>query len=124
MMSPARARRSGFIMKKNAFVPRAAAGLLGAAALAGAPSAHAATCTLPSSAPNPVYISGASVAQPLVQALAAAVAPLGISIIYTNPDSCLALQDLLWNQTSTEPSPVKTLLLSPTGSAGNCTYSL
>jgi hypothetical protein len=125
MVSAARGRRSGFIMKKNVFVPRVAAGLLGAVALAGASSAHAATpaCAAPSSAPNPVYISAASVAGPLVQALATAVAPLGISIIYTNPDSCLALEDLLLNQTSTEPAPVKTLLLGPNGASSACTLS-
>jgi len=105
---------------KNEFVPRAAAGLLGAAALAGAPSAHAATC----SASNPVFISGASVAQPIVQALAKAVAPLGISIIYTNPDSCLGLEDLLVNQTSTETGS-KTLIMGASGAGGNtaCTLS-
>jgi hypothetical protein len=106
-------------MRKNAFVPRGVAGLLGAAALAGAPSAHAAACNYP----NPVYISGASVAAPIIQALAKAVGPLGISIIYTNPDSCLAVEDLLLNQTSTETGS-KTVLVNPNGSTNTaCTLS-
>jgi hypothetical protein len=106
-------------MRKNAFVPRGVAGLLGAAALAGAPSAHAAACSYP----NPVFISGASVAAPIIQALATAVAPLGISIIYTNPDSCLGLEDLIVNQTSTETGS-KTVLVNPNSSTNTtCTLS-
>ena len=109
-------------MRKNVFVPRATAALLGAAALAGVSSARAAAVAC-SSYPNPVYVTGASVAKPLVQALAKAVAPLGVSIIYQNPDSCLGLQDLLLNQPSTETG-TSTVYLNPNGTSTTaCTLS-
>jgi len=108
-------------MRKNAIVPRVTAALLGAVSLASAPSAHAAAVAC-SSYPNPVYVTGASVAKPLVQALATAVEPLGVSIIYQNPDSCLGLQDLLLNQPSTEGG-ISTLYLNPNGTTTACTLS-
>src|SRR5580692_9358021 len=120
-MSPARGRRTGFIMRKNAFVLRAAATSLGVAALGIAPAARAAAPAC-SSYPNAVYVTGASVAKPLVQALATAVAPLNISIIYQNPDSCLGLQDLLLEQPSTETG-ISTLYLNPNATTTACTLS-
>src|SRR5580692_4782007 len=85
----------------------------------GWPRAAAPAC---SSYPNAVYVTGASVAKPLVQALATAVAPLNISIIYQNPDSCLGLQDLLLEQPSTETG-ISTLYLNPNGTTTACTLS-
>lgn len=108
-------------MRKKVLAPRAVAAALGVAALGVAPVARAAAQPC-SSYPNAVYVTGASVAKPLVQALATAVAPLNISIIYQNPDSCLGLQDLLTPQPSTE-SGISTLYLNPNGTTAACTLS-
>jgi hypothetical protein len=94
----------------------ALAAALGAVALVASPAARAAApaCSNTALFPNPVYVSGASVAKPLVQALAKVIAPLGVSIIYQNPDSCLGLADIVANQASTE-SGISTLYLAPDG---------
>ncbi len=105
-------------MRKNVSVPNAVAAALGAALLTTGTGLHAAT-PLCSSYPNPVYVTGASVAKPLVQALATAVAPLDVSIIYQNPDSCLGLADILANQPSTETG-ISTLYLNPNGTTTAC----
>ncbi len=74
---------------------------------------------------NPVYISGSSASQPVLQALANTLGT-GVSIIYQNPDSCLGVADFLAGMASTEtmPSAVATVYLNPTtGKAVTCTIT-
>jgi hypothetical protein len=103
------------VMRKKSRAAHIAATLVGAAVLAEPAVAQAVTPAC-SSFTNPVFISGAAVAKPLVQALAKALAASGstISIIYQNPDSCLGLNDLIQNQPSTE-SGISVLELGPNG---------
>jgi hypothetical protein len=64
---------------------------------------------------NPVFISGSSASQPVLQALANTIGT-SISIVYQNPDSCLGVADFLAGMASTEttPSAVATNYLNPT----------
>jgi hypothetical protein len=72
--------------------------------------------------PNPVYISGSSASQPVLQALADTIGT-SVSIIYQNPDSCLGVNDFLGGTASTE-SGVATVYLNPTsGKATTCTIN-
>src|SRR5258708_6684909 len=102
LQSP-RSGRLAFSMRTRMRIPLAygVAGLAGMAVLATAGQAAAAACD---ALTNPVYISGSSASQPILQALANALAAGGstISIIYQNPDSCLGVADLLAGTASTE----------------------
>jgi ABC-type phosphate transport system substrate-binding protein len=74
------------------------------------------------SLPNPVYISGSSASQPVLQALADTIGT-SVSIIYQNPDSCLGVNDFLGGTASTE-SGIATVYLNPTtGKATTCTIN-
>jgi hypothetical protein len=103
-------------MKKRSCQAHVVAALVGASV----PVSRAAFAAGPacSSYPNPVFISGAAVAKPLVQALAKVLAADGstISIIYQNPDSCLGLNDLIEGQASTE-SGISVLYLGASGTS-------
>jgi hypothetical protein len=104
---------------------RAAAGVAGLAVLAIAAQAKAQTdggTPACDSFTNPVYISGSSASQPVLQALANTLGT-GISIIYQNPDSCLGVADFLGGMPSTE-SGIATSHLDPTtGKAVTCTLN-
>ena len=120
-----RSGRLAFSMRtrRTISVARATAGVAAMAVLAIAARAEAQDAgTTPTcdSFTNPVYISGSSASQPVLQALANTLGT-GISIIYQNPDSCLGVNDFLTNQASTE-SGVATSYLNPTtGKATTCT---
>jgi ABC-type phosphate transport system substrate-binding protein len=68
---------------------------------------------------NPVFISGSSASQPVLQALAK-VLGTSVSIIYQNPDSCFGLNDAIVGQPSTEAG-IKTQYLDPVNGATACT---
>lgn len=106
-------------MRKRVPVALAAAGLAAAAVLGTPFSAHAQVTTpLCSSYANPVYISGSSASQPVLQALAVVLGS-GVSIIYQNPDSCLGLSDALTGIPSTEAG-IKTSYLDPVNGPVAC----
>ncbi len=104
-------------MRKRLCQAHGVAALVGVAAVA-VPKAAFAVTPACSSFPNPVFISGAAVSKPLVQALAKVLAGDGsnISIIYQNPDSCLGLNDLIEGQASTE-SGISVLYLGANGTS-------
>src|SRR5271155_332909 len=100
----------------NGRVACATGGLAAAAVLAVSARAEAAAC---STYPNPVFISGSSASQPVLQALAKVLGS-SVSIIYQNPDSCLGLNDALVGEASTEAG-IKTQYLDPVAGATACT---
>lgn len=96
----------------------AVAAISGGAVLATAGPALAASvdCTNAANIPNPVYVSGSSASQPLLQALAGAFGT-SLSIIYAKPTSCLGLSDV----TSPTTDSSTFYYLSPTaGTAVQC----
>jgi len=97
----------------------AAGAVLAASVPAAAQDAGTPAC---SSFTNPVYISGSSASKPVLQALATTLIADGVpvSIIYTSPDSCLGVQDMLEGQPSTE-SGVTPVYLGSAGATTNCT---
>jgi hypothetical protein len=106
-------------MSKQRSVAYATAGLAAVAILGISARAEAADC---SSYPNPVFVSGSSASQPVLQALAAVLGN-GVSIIYQNPDSCYGLNDAITSAPSTEAG-VATSFLDPTsGTAIACTLN-
>jgi ABC-type phosphate transport system substrate-binding protein len=116
-------------MRNNLTVAPLVAGLLAAGAVVAAPApaaAQEAGTTTPacSSLTNPVYISGSSASKPVLQALATTLAADGvpISIVYTSPDSCLGVNDLLMGQPSTE-SGVSPLYLEAGGATETCSVA-
>src|SRR5271155_1320940 len=102
----------------NGRVACATGGLAAAAVLAVSARAEAAAC---STYPNPVFISGSSASQPVLQALAG-VLQQSVSIIYQNPDSCLGLGDALTGTASTEAG-IKTQYLDPVNGATACSLA-
>jgi ABC-type phosphate transport system substrate-binding protein len=106
------------MMRKRLPVAFAAAGLAAAAVFGTPLCASAQTTPNCSSYTNPVYISGSSASQPVLQALAT-VLQTSVAIIYQNPDSCLGLNDALSNTASTEAG-VKTQYLDPVNGAVAC----
>jgi hypothetical protein len=113
--------------RRTISVARGAAGLASVAVLAIAGRAEAqADGGTPAcdSFTNPVYISGSSASQPVLQALADTLGT-SVAIIYQNPDSCLGVNDFLMTppQASTE-SGVATNYLNPTTQkATTCTIN-
>jgi hypothetical protein len=106
-------------MTKQRSVAYATAGLAAAAILGISARAEAADC---STYPNPVFISGSSASQPVLQALALVLGS-SVSIIYQNPDSCFGLNDAITGTASTE-SGVATSFLDPVGgTAVACTLN-
>ncbi len=109
-------------------VARATAGVAATAVLAIAARAEAQTdggVPTCDSLTNPVFISGSSASQPVLQALANTLGT-SVSIVYQNPDSCLGVADFLASMPSTEtmPSAVATNYLNPTtGKAVTCTLN-
>jgi ABC-type phosphate transport system substrate-binding protein len=109
-------------------VARATAGVAAVAVLAIGARAEAQTDGGPvtcDSLTNPVFISGSSASQPVLQALANTIGT-SVSIVYQNPDSCLGVADFLAGMPSTEtmPSAVATNYLNPTtGKAVACTLT-
>jgi hypothetical protein len=107
-------------MSERGRVAYAIAGLAAAAVLGAAGRAEAADC---STYPNPVFISGSSASQPVLQAVAGVLGS-SVSIIYQNPDSCYGLNDALTGVASTEGGTVKTNFLDPvSGAAVACTLN-
>jgi hypothetical protein len=108
-----------WVKRKKSSPLRAVATLLAGAALSvSTPAAAIPAC---SSYPNPVYISGPSGPKPLLQALATTLANDGVpvSIIYSSPESCLGVGDLISSQASTE-STVSPVYLAPGGTTAVC----
>jgi hypothetical protein len=100
-----------------------AACAVAALAVLGAPRIAAAQQAC-SAYPNPVYISGSSASEPVLEALAGLLT--GISIIYFSPDSCLGLSDMLSEMPSTEQNsgvgPFYLSTANGTGSAVACNF--
>jgi ABC-type phosphate transport system substrate-binding protein len=107
------------------------AGLLAAGAVLVAPTAAMAqdagtdggsTTPLCSSFTNPVYISGSSASKPVLQALATTLAANGvpITIIYSSPDSCLGVEDMLQGVPSTESGVAAPVALGSGGATTTC----
>jgi hypothetical protein len=93
-----------------------------AATILAVPASASAANPACSSFSNPVYISGSSAAKPVLQALATTLANDGVpvSIIFSSPDSCLGVNDLILSQPSTE-SGVTPSYLAPNGTTSMCT---
>ncbi len=110
-------------MTKRGRIAYAAAGIAGVAVL-GAPGRARAQAVGCSTYPNPVYISGSSASQPVLQALASVLGS-NVSIIYQNPDSCFGLNDAITGSPSTETvanTTVSSNFLDPvSGKAIGCT---
>jgi hypothetical protein len=73
--------------------------------------------------PNPVYISGSSASQPVLQTLAA-ILGTSVSIIYYKPDSCYGLNDTINPAPSTEGSNIGPFYLNPGGTADACAIDM